>query len=183
MLFVKSEWSFDRFHSKAKRIYRAWLDEHYKGEIFTNTTTPLPLVPVLQANLPDVQTACRVAAFNTLVKYNNNTFNEPVNMVDSSFFSLFDFPLKEGDVKNPFPTKNSLIITEKAAKKYFGKNSAIGKNLELQLGVIPYCLLFQALQKIYRLNPVYSLICLSLFPMPGIYGVREHLHRHGRMFR
>jgi len=134
MLFVKSEWSFDRFHSKAKRIYRAWLDEHYKGEIFTNTTTPLPLVPVLQANLPDVQTACRVAAFNTLVKYNNNTFNEPVNMVDSSFFSLFDFPLKESDIKNPFPTKNSLIITEKAAKKYFGKNSAIGKNLELQLG-------------------------------------------------
>ena len=54
--------------------------------------------------------------------------------MDSSFFNLFDFPLKEGDIKNPFPTKNSLIVTEKAAKKYFGKNSPIGKNLELQLG-------------------------------------------------
>jgi putative ABC transport system permease protein len=91
-------------------------------------------VPVLQANLPEVQSACRVSAFNTLVKYNNNTFNDPVNMVDSSFFDLFDFPLKEGDAKNHFPTSNSLIITEKSAKKYFGKNSAIGKNLELQLG-------------------------------------------------
>ncbi|MDQ3846573.1 MAG: ABC transporter permease, partial [Bacteroidota bacterium] len=29
MLFVKSEWSFDRFHPKADRIYRAWLEEHY----------------------------------------------------------------------------------------------------------------------------------------------------------
>jgi putative ABC transport system permease protein len=134
MLFVKSEWSFDRFHAKSDRIYRAWLEEHYKGEIFTNTTTPLPLVPMLQANLPEVQIACRVAAFNTLVKYNNNTFNEPINVVDSSFFNLFDFSLKEGDIKNPFPTKNSLVITEKSAKKYFGKNSAIGKNLELQLG-------------------------------------------------
>ena len=134
MLFVKSEWSFDRFHSKSGRLYRAWLEEHYKGELFINTTTPLPLVPVLQANLPEVQTACRVAAFNTLVKYNSNTFNEPVNMVDSSFFNLFDFSLKEGDIKNPFPTKNSLIITEKSAKKYFGKNQVIGKNLELQLG-------------------------------------------------
>ena len=56
MLFVKSEWSFDRFHSKEDRIYRAWLEEHYKGEVFTNTTTPLPLVPVLQANLPEIQT-------------------------------------------------------------------------------------------------------------------------------
>ena len=134
MLFVKSEWSFDRFHSKSDRIYRAWMEEHYKGEIFTNTITPLPLVPVLQANLPEVQTASRVGAFNTLVRYNNNTFNDPVNMVDSSFFNLFDFPLKEGDVKNPFPTKNSLIITERSAQKYFGKDSPIGNNLELQLG-------------------------------------------------
>src|SRR5260221_682709 len=134
MLFVKNEWSFDRFHSKSDRIYRAWLEEHYEGQIFTNTVTPLPLVPVLQANLPQVQEACRVAAFNTLVKYNNNTFNDPVNMVDSGFFNLFDFPLKEGDIKNPFPTKNSLIITEKSAKKYFGKGPAAGKNLELQLG-------------------------------------------------
>jgi putative ABC transport system permease protein len=134
MLFVKSEWSFDRFHSKADRVYRAWLEEHYEGQIFTNTVTPLPLVPVLQANLPEVQSACRVCAFNTLVKYNNNTFNDPVNMVDSSFFKIFDFPLKEGDINNPFPTKNSLIITEKAARKYFGKKSAIGKTLELHVG-------------------------------------------------
>ena len=134
MLFVKSEWSFDRFHSKSDRIYRAWLEEHYKGEVFTNTVTPLPLVPVLQSNLPEVESACRVAALNTLVRYGNNTFNDPVNMVDSSFFRLFDFRLKEGDVNNPFPTKNSLIITEKSAEKYFGKNPAIGKTLELQLG-------------------------------------------------
>jgi putative ABC transport system permease protein len=43
MLFVKSEWSFDRFHSKSDDIYRAWLEEHYQGEIFRNTVTPIPL--------------------------------------------------------------------------------------------------------------------------------------------
>ena len=26
-LFVRSEWSFDRFHSKKDRLYRAWLQE------------------------------------------------------------------------------------------------------------------------------------------------------------
>ena len=49
MLFVKSEWSFDRFHQKSDRIYRAWLEEHYQGEIFRTTETPVPLSPVLQA--------------------------------------------------------------------------------------------------------------------------------------
>lgn len=134
MLFVKSEWSFDRFHSKTDRIYRAWLEEHYQGQVFTNTVTPIPLGPVLQAHLPEVGSTCRVAALNTLVRYNNNTFNDPVNLVDSSFFYLFDFNLKEGDIKNPFPTVNSLIITEKSAKKYFGNSSPIGKTLEMQLG-------------------------------------------------
>src|SRR5215210_3518894 len=62
MLFVKSEWSFDRFHKKSANIYRAWLEEHYQGQVFVNTVTPLPLAPVLQAHLPEVQTTCRVAA-------------------------------------------------------------------------------------------------------------------------
>jgi putative ABC transport system permease protein len=96
MIFVRSEWSFDRFHSKSDRIHRAWLQEFYQGEIFTNVVTPLPLGPVLQDNLAEVETTCRVYAFNALTKYNNTTFNDPVNMVDSSFFNIFDFPLKEG---------------------------------------------------------------------------------------
>src|SRR5215217_3278223 len=74
MLFVKSELSFDRFHSKSARIYRAWLEEHYEGQVFTNTVTPIPLGPVLQANLPEVESTCRIAAFVPQVKYNNNTF-------------------------------------------------------------------------------------------------------------
>ncbi|HEU4609606.1 MAG TPA: ABC transporter permease, partial [Chitinophagaceae bacterium] len=134
MLFVKSEWSFDRFHSKSDRLYRAWLEEHYEGQIFTNTVTPIPLVPVLQSGLPEIESSCRIASLNPLIKYNNNTFTNSVNMVDSSFFKLFDFSLLQGNIVNPFPNSSSLIITKKAAQKYFGNEPAIGKSLELQLG-------------------------------------------------
>src|SRR5215203_1095692 len=133
MLFVKSEWSFDRFHSKSDRIYRAWLEEHYEGEIFKNTVTPIPLVPVLQTGIPEAEASCRISGGETGVKYNNTTFNDDVALVDSNFFSFFDFALKEGDVKNPFPTTNSVIITEAIAKKYFGNSAALGKNLEVDL--------------------------------------------------
>jgi putative ABC transport system permease protein len=133
MQFVKSEWSFDRFHAKSGRLYRAWLEEHYEGNVFTNIVTPIPLVPVLQQGLPDVQAACRVSGSETAVKYGNTVFNDPVTMVDSNFFELFDFPLREGNINNPFPTPNSLIITEAAAKKYFGTSNPIGKNLEIEL--------------------------------------------------
>ncbi len=75
MIFVRSELSYDRFHAKADRIHRAWLQEFYQGEIFTNVVTPIPLGPVLQDKLAEVETTCHVVAFNALTKYNNNTFN------------------------------------------------------------------------------------------------------------
>ncbi len=134
MLFVRSEWSYDKFHSKSDRLYRAWLHEHYEGQDFTNTMTPIPLGPALQANIPEIESHCRVYAFSTLVQYKGNRFNEPVNMVDSNFFELFDFKISKGDQANAFPGSNSLVISEQMATKYFGKDDAIGKNLELQLG-------------------------------------------------
>jgi putative ABC transport system permease protein len=54
-------------------------------------------------------------------------------MVDSTFFNMFDFTMKQGDRKNTFPTGNSIVVTEASAKKYFGKGPAVGKNIELQL--------------------------------------------------
>ena len=134
MLFVRSEWSYDRFHTRANRIHRAWLQENYEGQIFTNTLTPIPLGPTLQSNIPEIESTCRVNLFNTLVQYGSNRFNEAVNMVDFNFFQMFDFELAEGNRQNAFPNSRSLVLSERLAKKYFGPDNAIGKNLELQLG-------------------------------------------------
>ncbi len=134
MLFVRSEWSYDRFHSKADRIYRVWLDEIYEGSRFTNTVTPIPLAPALQSNLPEVESVCRIYNFNTLVKSGNNTFNESVHMTDSNFFKVFDFRLHSGDIHGALENHQSIVVSENMAKKYFGKDQAIGKTIELQMG-------------------------------------------------
>jgi putative ABC transport system permease protein len=96
--------------------------------------TPVPLGPVFQSNIPDIESFTRVYSFNTLVQYNGNKFNEPINMVDSSFFKIFDFKLVQGDRNTVLNGMNSMVVTEEIASKYFGKESAIGKSLELQLG-------------------------------------------------
>jgi len=134
MLFVKSEWSFDRFHQKSDRIYRAWLEEHYQGEYFRGTSTPIPLGPVLQAGLAEAETTCRVANLNPVVTYQNNSFNEAVAMADSTFFQVFDFPFKAGSKTSALANTKGIMLTEATAKKYFGTDPALGKNLELQLG-------------------------------------------------
>ncbi|HVF96937.1 MAG TPA: FtsX-like permease family protein, partial [Flavisolibacter sp.] len=53
---------------------------------------------------------------------------------DSSFFDVFTFPFIRGNAKSAFKEVNSVIVTQTAAKKYFGNETAIGKNLELELG-------------------------------------------------
>jgi len=132
MLFVKSEFTYDKFHSKSDRLYRAWQHEKYEGQDFINTVTPLPMGAALQANYAEVEGSCRVYSFNPVIKVNANSFSEDVRMVDSSFFQLFDFNLVEGNRSNPFPVSNSAILTEELAKKYFGNDNAMGKNIEMQ---------------------------------------------------
>jgi len=134
MIFVRSEFSYDRFHTNAKNIYRVWQREKADGKEFINTITTLPAGPALQAAFPEVAAACRVNNFQTLVKNGDNSFNENVTMVDPSFFSIFSFELSGADRAKPFPSANSIILTPAMAKKYFGTAAAAGKNIELQLG-------------------------------------------------
>lgn len=134
MLFVRSEWSYDKFHSKADRIYRMWQDEKYEDQQLVNVSTPVILAPTMQKNFPEVESTCRILSYNPVVTLDNNDFTDNALVVDSTFFQVFDFKLIEGSRNNPFPTVNSLILTRSTAKKYFGNNAAVGRNIKLQLG-------------------------------------------------
>lgn len=134
LLFVRSKFSYDKFHKKSDRIYRAWVREHYEDQDdIIDMITPLPLANALQTSFAEIESTCRVFNLNSLVKTGERSFSEDIRMVDSSFFNIFDFALVAGNRENPFPASNSIILTESTAKKYFGKENAIGKNIELQL--------------------------------------------------
>lgn len=133
MLFVRSEFSFDRFHNNADRIYRVWLVENYEGEKFENSVTPLPLAQALQSHIPEVESTSRVFATNANIRFASNTFNERIHLVDSSFLQLFDFDIVHGSA-SALNNKSAVVITEVFAEKYFGKAEALGKMLEIGLG-------------------------------------------------
>ncbi len=132
-LFVKNEFSYDRFHTKSDRIYRVWQYENYgPKEDFINTVTPVSMVEVLKNNFPEIEAGSRVYRFNSLVKRNNNEFNEAVRAVDASFFQIFDFEMVDGNPSAPLPSANSIVLSESAAKKYFGTENPIGQTIELK---------------------------------------------------
>ena len=134
MLFVRNEFSYDRFHSKADRLYRLWQLERVQGQDFINTVTPIPAGPAIQRSIPEVSAYCRVYNFNALVKMGTTSFSQNINLVDTSFFSMFDFRLLAGDPRKPFTGPKSVILATDMAKKLFGNSNALGKNVEIQLG-------------------------------------------------
>ena len=132
-LFVKNEFSYDKFHANADRIYRVWQHENYgPKEDFVNTTTPVSMVNVLKDNYPEIEGGSRVFRFNSLVKRNESEFNEAIRAVDPGFFQVFDFKLIRGNTEAPFANANAIVLTESSVKKYFGDEPAIGKSLSLE---------------------------------------------------
>ena len=133
-LFVKDELSYDRFNKDSANIYRVVKDfVNDDGTIIPDATTPPALAVAMQRVIPGVTAATRLFANpdwgqNFLFKYDNKKFNEQkIFFVDSNFFSVFTLPFIKG---NAFKDASSVVITESAAKKYFGNENPIGKTIQ-----------------------------------------------------
>ena len=134
-LFIKHELSYDNFHTKGKDIYRVVREADLDGDGSKDQVAYLagPYANALHNDYPDlIQKAVRVLPDNDLFTYKNIAFNEKkVYIVDSNFFQLFDFPLLKGDRASALKDQNSVVLTESAAKKYFGSEDPIGKVMSM----------------------------------------------------
>lgn len=131
-LFVKDEVSYDRFHKDSGNIYRVVKDFiNDDGSLIPDATTPAPLAPAMQREMPEVAAVTRLRpnwGRSYLIKYGNRKFTEEkLYGVDSSFFDVFTFPFVQGNAKAAFKDVNSIILTQAAATKIFGNENAVGK--------------------------------------------------------
>jgi putative ABC transport system permease protein len=135
-LFIKDELSYDRFHKDADNIYRVVKDfVNDDGSLIPDATTPAPLAPAMQSELPEVASVTRIRpnwGRSYLIKYGDKQIvEEKLYGVDSSFFDVFTFPFVQGDAKNAFKDVNSIVLTQSAARRYFSKENPLGKTLQV----------------------------------------------------
>lgn len=133
--FVNQELSFDRFHSKKDRIYRAWMLEDYgEGAVFFNTTTPPIFEATLEQDIPEVETVIQYDHTSQLVGRGTNKLQEQITMASPEFFDYFDFPVVKGNIQAPLGKVTDIVITEAYAVKYFGADDPIGQALPIDYG-------------------------------------------------
>lgn len=121
---------YDRFHEKAKNIYRIIEERHFTEVPRHFATSYIPLSIHLNNDYPEIKTV-RFQRFEGQVSYGNDKhFTEKrFFYADSSIFSVFDFRLLSGDPQKVLSDPFSVVITVKTAPKYFGDDNPLGKML------------------------------------------------------
>jgi putative ABC transport system permease protein len=133
-LYVTNEYSYDRFHKHAKEIYRIAITGNVSGNRLDHAVTSAPLGPTLVKEVPEVEKAVRIGRFGAwLIRYKDIKNNEDnIIFADSTFFEIFSFPLVSGDPELVLDKPESIVLSRKAALRYFGNENAIGKKLRVE---------------------------------------------------
>ena len=121
-------WTYDDFHEKKDTIYRIITKADDKVSNREYASAPAPLADRLKNEYSRAQMIVRISATLTAeAVYDDKQLPLRGYFVDPEFLNVFTFPLLKGNAATAFQKPNTLVITEKAARKMFGENDPLGK--------------------------------------------------------
>ena len=130
--YLFQETTYDSFHSKADRIYRATYHfGNQSGYDVKFARTPANYINELPNHIPEIAQLIRFQnKEQKYIRVGKNRFKPKyAYSTDSAVFEVFDFPLLFGDAKTALINPNSLVLTETIAKKYFSTTDVVGKTV------------------------------------------------------
>lgn len=128
--YVIHELSFDNFNTKADRIYRLLLSRDDDEQF--SALTSAKYSPYIENEFPEVEKTARIftAQNSANLKYENTS--RKVNgfyFADSSALQIFDYKLLAGNPSTALNAPNTIVVSEREAEAWFGKESPVGKKL------------------------------------------------------
>jgi putative ABC transport system permease protein len=134
LLFVKDEWSFDKFHKNGANIYRlVQTTTDTSGNERRSGNTGMPHGPVFAAEVPEIENFCRIKGWDMTTKKGTEGILSTVLFADPSVFKIFTLDVLKGNEGEMLKGRNSVVMTQKAAEKYFGSENPLGKIVEIEV--------------------------------------------------
>jgi len=133
--YIMHETSYDKYNSKADRVYRVTRSFNNKEGIQSlhlGAVAP-PYGPLLKNEFPDIEKVTRILSMGTsATRYEDKIFNEKdIYCADENFSSVFDVPMLKGDPHTALTDPFSVVLTEDVARRYFGNNDPMGKVIQM----------------------------------------------------
>jgi len=138
-IYVSYEWSYDRYNANGDRIYRVTQKTKNTSETENGASTPFPVGPALQNDYPrQIATTVRLFDMEEDVRTIINTQTDESYRVDdfyvadSTFFDVFSANIVKGNPETALDKPMSAIITKAQARRFFGDEDPMGKQLEFK---------------------------------------------------
>src|ERR1700730_4320043 len=132
LLWVNDETSYNKFHQHYSELYQVLETQSYDGKKFTFSAMPGGFGPAVKQELPEIKYAARTDwGTRALFTVGEKSIYEIGLYTDPDFLKMFSFPLLKGEIEKQLKDPNSIVITDKMAEKFFGKENPMGKTLKV----------------------------------------------------
>ena len=178
LLYVQFELSYDKYHPDADRIYRvsrAWFNQDGEESLHLGHLAP-PFGPLIKSDFAEeVEVSARLFNFDALIKNGSSAMvEERFFFSDPEAFDLFSWKILEGEGQSALLEADGIILTESTAKRYFGNESAIGKELQAELAGQEFTFQVRGVMEDMPENSHFHVDFLgSMIPVVQFYGGQE----------
>jgi len=144
--YVSFQLSYDQFNQNTGDIYRVYNDRYQNGKLIQHGTITYSAVgKALQDDYPEVVNHARVVPLGgQVITYHDKKIEEKnILAAEPTFLTMFNYPLLAGDRVSALKEPNSIVISEKLARKIFDFNgndfqNLIGKAVVISRDSFPY---------------------------------------------
>ena len=128
LLWVYDELTYDRFQKNYDNIYQVIANRDFNNQVFTDRSMALPLAKALENSSPQIKHAV-VTTYQqqNVLAYNNKIIKKDGYVVSDHFFDIFTWQFVKGNAATALKDPYSIVLTEDAAKAFFGNEDPINK--------------------------------------------------------
>jgi putative ABC transport system permease protein len=136
IIWIRDELSYDSFHNKAGRIYRLTVEINNKSSGYHTHFARcwIDWLKDIQENIPGIEGVARLTYWpGSIIMADERAFESVFCKTDTSFIDLFSLYFISGNPKTALQKPYTVLLSESAAHKYYGKQDPLGKT------ILQYC--------------------------------------------
>ncbi|MEX1198249.1 MAG: ABC transporter permease [Pseudohongiellaceae bacterium] len=130
LMHVQYTTSYDRHFDNWQNIYRLVTSLTTDQRIDSDQIAEGVFNPLLK-DYGQIEQAAKIRSDNGLFTYGEFSSPNDYHWVEPAFLSMFSFDFLRGDRETALDRPNTIVISESAARKYFGDTDPLGETLTL----------------------------------------------------
>lgn len=175
-LFVRDEKQYDTFIEEGDRVYRIYSEYTNEESSSEYAVVPPMFATALQQEFPEVEQTARVMMqpqYKRLFEAGNiKLYEESGYYVDSTYFEVFPLPFVHGSPIKALDGQGSVVISEEMAKRFFGAENPVGKEMLMEKEPL-------LVKGVFQKNPKFHMQFDFVLPLAAAGVPKERMEKWG----